>query len=75
MELEGFILPYAAPLYLAELNFISRNMKSDLKKSSIIRACKFLFDAVRINGAVSEGNFPEFGAILLDSKSKLVIDC
>lgn len=74
MGLEDFILPFAAPLYLSELNFIARNMGSDLKKSSIVRACKFLFDAVRLNGAVSDGSVTEFWSILSNPNSKLVID-
>jgi hypothetical protein len=72
MGLEDYIFPFAASLYLSELNYIYGKLGHDLKKTNIIRTCKFLFEAVRINGSVSDKNIEEFRSLITDSNSELV---
>jgi hypothetical protein len=72
MGLSDHILPFAAPLYLSELNYISRNLKTDLKKATIVKTCKFLFDVAKINGAVESHDVSAFWAYASDPRSKLV---
>jgi hypothetical protein len=72
MGLSDHILPFATPLYLSELNYISRNLKTDLKKATIVKTCKFLFDVAKINGAVESHDVSAFWSYASDPRSKLV---
>jgi hypothetical protein len=72
LGMSDFILPFAAPLYLSELNYITQSLNAGLKKSTIAKTCKFLLQVAKINGAVRNNDVEQFWLCAADEDSKLV---
>ena len=72
LGLNGSVLPFATPLYISELSYIVRSLGTDLKKGSIVKTCKFLYDIAVTNGAVKNGDVPAFWVAASNPNSKLV---